>query len=194
MAESPTRFGEYPPSRAGWCDVRWWQVLAVVFLVSGLVGCDHATKRLAATELRDAPTIVVPGILELTYRENRDSAFSLLYQFVEEESRYRILVTGVAVGSIVAALGLVLRWRRSTLLEKVALATLLGGALGNLADRVLLGYVIDWVYLIHWPVFNVADVAITCGLGLWWLASSRDGVPTPMVPPPGARGATPPGS
>jgi signal peptidase II len=168
--------------------MRRWQLLAVVLLVCGLVGCDHATKRLAATELRGAPSVVMPGVLELTYTENRDSAFSLLHHVISGQTRYRFLLGGMMLGSCVATLGLVVRWRRSSLLEKAALATLLGGALGNLIDRVVLGYVIDWVHLSYWPVFNVADVAISFGVGLLLLASRRDGAPSATAPPAG--GAT----
>jgi len=164
--------------------MRRWQLLAVVLLVLGLVGCDHTTKRLAAAELRGAPSVVLPGVLELTYTENRDSSFSLLHHAIASgETRYRFLLGSMALGTCVAALGLVLRWRRSSLLEKAALATLLGGALGNLIDRAVLGYVIDWVHLTHWPVFNVADVAITVGAGLLWLASRRDGHSSATAPP-----------
>jgi signal peptidase II len=174
--------------------MRRWQLLAVVLLIFGLVGCDHATKHLAATELRGTPTVLVPGVLELTYAENRDSAFSLLHHAIAEGTRYRFLLGAMTLGSIVAALGLVVRWRRSSFIEKAAMATLLGGALGNLGDRAVLGYVVDWVHLTHWPVFNVADLAITCGIGLLWLASRREGTPSVPAPPAAMSGGAPRGT
>lgn len=55
----------------------------------------------------------------------------------------------------------------------IALAVILAGAVGNYADRVLRGYVVDFLHVTHWPVFNVADVYITVGFALLFLLDRR---------------------
>jgi signal peptidase II len=69
------------------------------------------------------------------------------------------------------------RQRRATLLEQVGYAFAVGGALGNVADRIGRGYVIDFMHLERWPVFNVADVAVVVGMGLLVIAN-RDQLTT----------------
>ncbi len=151
--------------------MRRWQLVVVVALVLGLVGCDHATKGLAARRLAEGPAVVIPGVLELVYAENRDSAFSLLRPAVAETDRRRLLLLAALLGSAAGLSVLARRWQTSGWLEKTALATLLGGALGNLLDRALRGFVVDFIHLTHWPVFNVADVALCCGGALLWIAA-----------------------
>jgi signal peptidase II len=136
---------------------RW--VLLVLTLV--LVGCDHATK-LVATGL-DRTLGVVPGVLDLTYTQNHDTAFSLLHGLAVPGKTWVILAAQV-FGSIAVAW---VWWRRRSLastLEHVGWSLVLAGALGNAIDRVARGYVVDFIHLHHWPVFNVADVAIVLGL------------------------------
>lgn len=62
-------------------------------------------------------------------------------------------------------------------------AFILGGAFGNLADRILRGYVVDFIHLKGWPIFNVADIAVVVGFGLMFLARVRRRRPTPPAPP-----------
>jgi signal peptidase II len=150
-------------------------------LVVGLVGCDHATKHLAQSELRGhPPKTLVANVLELRYTENRDIGFSLLRR-VPEPVRKPLIFTASAVG--LGFLGL-LWWsrRRAAWQEHAAYAVLVAGALGNLSDRLIRGYVVDFVYLHHWPVFNAADVFLVAGVALVWLAS-RSRQPTAALAP-----------
>jgi signal peptidase II len=142
----------------------------LVLLVAGLVGCDHATKHIAQSELRGNPPVTLLGnILDLRYTENRDVGFGLL-RAVPAPVRRPLILVGGSVG--LGFLGLLWwRRRRASLLEHAAYATFVGGALGNLTDRLARGYVIDFVHLHHWPVFNVADVCLVAGAVLIWLAS-----------------------
>jgi len=165
--------------------MRRWPLVVVLALVLGLVGCDHATKGLAAARLAEGPAVVIPGVLELVYAENRDSAFSLLHPAVAETNRRCLLLVAALLGSAAGLGVLARRWHASGWLEKAALATLLGGALGNLLDRALRGFVVDFIHLTRWPVFNVADVALCCGGALLWIAARRTEA---------ARGPSPPGS
>ncbi len=139
----------------------------------GLLGCDVGTKELAERELRgEAPVPIAGDVLELRYAENRDVGFALL-RTIDEPTRYGLLLIVVPL----VMLGLcVLWWRRrreAPLLEHLAFGALLAGALGNYLDRLFRGYVVDFVALPHYPVFNVADIAIVIGIAFSLLAQRR---------------------
>jgi signal peptidase II len=154
------------------------RALLLLTTVLGLVGCDHATK-LAAKSWLSAPVPVIRGLLELRYAENRDIAFSLTRSFGGPEKRVALIGTGLLL--IGGLLGWAWRRRRiASLGEQLAVAAVLAGALGNLVDRVLRGYVVDFVWLRWYSVFNVADVLIVVGAIALMLAARRD-VPAPAV-------------
>lgn len=133
-------------------------------LTIGLVGCDHATKALARTQLHDrGPVEIVKGVLDLRYSENDDTAFSLLHAFRVHPSMTALALISLAVLAAVAFVW----WRKrrdATTPEHVAFALIVAGAAGNVLDRLVRGYVIDFIHLSHWPVFNVADVLIVAGV------------------------------
>lgn len=109
---------------------------------------------------------VIPGVLWLTHVRNTGIAFSLL-------SSSPLVVTALAAATaLLLYLANRSRWQRD-LLERVSLAMILGGAVGNLVDRARFGYVIDYVDLHLWPVFNAADASIVAGGLLLALALSR---------------------
>jgi signal peptidase II len=106
--------------------------------------------------------------VSLRYVENTDVAFNLL-RWVPESIRFPALLVIGAVA--VAALGyLLLRARPMLSLPLFALVLVTAGAVGNYLDRVFRGYVVDFVHLKHWPVFNIADVYITVGYAFFALA------------------------
>ncbi len=132
-------------------------------VAGGAFALDQAVKAwLRATVPVGGMVPVLPHVFQLTHTQNRGMAFSLL------EGATGLL----AVAALVVIAAIVYAQRRigSRLpaLLGVALALPLGGALGNLLDRVRLGYVTDLfdLTLINFPVFNVADAAITVGIGL----------------------------
>lgn len=147
---------------------RWNPARAVqATLVAGIVLLDQLSKYLSDTLLPyGQPQAVVPGFdLLLVY--NRGAAFS----FLDDAGGWqRWILAGVSlVVSVVISIWL---WRlppRQKLLG-LALALVLGGALGNLYDRVVLGYVIDFISLYYgewrFATFNLADAAISCGAAL----------------------------
>ena len=140
---------------------RWVGVVVPVVL---LVGCDHATKFAAKAQLQDqGPRRVLSSVLNLEYVENRDVAFNLL-RFVPEHARH-ILLTAFGALAILALAGVVARGY-GTRGTRVALLLILAGAAGNYLDRVVRGYVVDFIYVRHWPVFNVADVLVVVGAAL----------------------------
>jgi signal peptidase II len=139
----------------------------VAGIVITVVALDQATKAWAAATLPGSPVSIVGSTVELRLARNTGSAFSL---FQTVTPLLVILVIGVAV----VLLRAVRRAHERTVL--VALALVLGGAFGNVADRLfrspgwLRGGVVDFVRLDGWPTFNVADSAITIGavLLVWW--------------------------
>jgi signal peptidase II len=157
---------------------RPWILLVVASLVL-LVGCDHATKYAAQRELRDErATPVIRGAVVLEYHENHGVAFN--NERVLPASARTPLIFGVgilAMGVLAVAL-----WRRrgKTNVETAALVLVAGGAAGNLIDRVARGYVVDFVHVEHWPVFNLADVWLVVGAALLVIASMRASTRGPM--------------
>lgn len=152
---------------------RGLKALSLLILSVVLVGCDHAAK-LAASELlaKRSPVRLVDGVLSLTYTENRDVGFRLLRMIPEAPRFWVMLALGAgAVALMIAALRS--RLGRASRAERAAYALLIGGGLGNLLDRVLRGYVIDFVHVRYWPVFNLADVFLVAGVGLLLLVRLR---------------------
>ena len=140
---------------------RWLGIGTALFL---LVGCDHATKLAARTELQDgAPRNVLSSVLRLQYVENRDVAFNLL-RLVPEGPRGTLLIILGAIA--ILALTAVMVRGRGTRGARAAFLLILAGALGNYTDRLVRGYVVDFIRLPHWPVFNVADVLVVVGATL----------------------------
>lgn len=142
-------------------DVR---LLAIVVSLATL-SCDQSTKVLAADNLQGAPQAIFSGLM-LTYAENRDMAFGLLSAFLGEEARLWILTAAKALALVFGVGFFIVRRNISTQMERMGVALVMAGAAGNLIDRIRLGYVIDFLKIPNWPVFNVADVAIVVGMGL----------------------------
>jgi len=154
--------------------------VAIVTAAVLLVGCDHGSKYVAKATLEDGPPrILMHGILDLDYLENRDSGFGLL-RAVPERIRTPLL-TSTQLLSGMAFLVLGLRRNVRTLM-RACLLLISAGAVGNGLDRLLRGYVVDFFHLHHWPVFNVADIYITAGGILLILASRRRRESQPQLP------------
>ena len=130
---------------------------------------DRWTKRLVAAHIAMYTHIqVVPGFFRITHTENTGAAFSL---FADSPSHWKtaMLISFSVVAMIVVS---VLLWKQSRALTMtgIALSLILGGAVGNLWDRVASGRVVDfllfYVKSYQWPVFNLADSAIVVGASL----------------------------
>jgi signal peptidase II len=134
-------------------------------LVAFLVGCDHATKAAAEDALVSGRVItLVRGWLELRFARNFDTAFSLTHGW-GGPSKAAVLTAVMVVTSLAVALLAWTRRKRASTVERVAFALVLAGAVGNTLDRLRRGYVVDFVYLHHWPIFNVADILVVIGTG-----------------------------
>ena len=132
-------------------------VLAVLILV-----LDQGTKIWAAEVLTAKPLVLIPGALELTYLENRGAVWGLM-------QGWRIVFLIATVVFLCVLLWFYSKQKKNmTKLSRVILALLFSGAVGNLIDRAVLGYVRDMIFvsLINFPVFNVADSAITIAAAL----------------------------
>jgi signal peptidase II len=154
----------------------------VLFTVA-LVGCDHGTKLAAKRALEDErPVRLVKGVLDLRYRENHDSAFSLL-RHVDIGDKPQLLA-GLSLIGLSAVAG-VWWWRQkqASSLEHVGYGLIIGGAIGNLLDRLARGFVVDFIHIHHWPVFNVADVLVALG-GMTCVAALIRGRLQKKAPPP----------
>lgn len=134
----------------------WIAVMVVaVFL-------DQLTKYLTILYLKPLDTLpLIQDVLHLTYVENTGAAFGMM-----KDARWVFMVT-----STVAIIGILvyLFWKKPTSkLECLSLAFIVGGGIGNMIDRTLLGYVVDMIdfRLIHFAVFNVADSFVCIGAGL----------------------------
>lgn len=138
-----------------------------LFVIAAIVlGLDRLTKALIERNIpRYEAITVIPGIFRLTHVLNAGAAFSI---FADSDSKYKVgfLVTFSLVALVVVV---TLLWKtgRNFTTGSLALAFILGGALGNLWDRLVQGQVIDFLEIrivgYHWPDFNLADSAIVCG-------------------------------
>ncbi len=139
-----------------------WLVAALVLVV------DRATKLAVMRAIRPGDAHIVFNGFSITHVHNRGIAFSLL---ADGGHITRVLLPVVIVATVVVIAWILLRDRSGSLLARAALGGILGGALGNLADRLLYGWVVDflhfWIHIGHraysWPDFNVADAAISVG-------------------------------
>ncbi|PKK91472.1 MAG: signal peptidase II [Candidatus Wallbacteria bacterium HGW-Wallbacteria-1] len=136
--------------------------LPYFFLATLLVGADQYTKYLAVKRIAYGSTIeIVPNFFNLTYVKNYGAAFGLF----QNQLAIFVVVAVVAISVIVVYSFMI---SEKEYLLQFGLSMLLGGAIGNFIDRLKLGYVIDFLnlhyYRHHWPVFNVADIAIDLGV------------------------------
>ncbi|MEQ6330352.1 signal peptidase II [Pseudomonas chengduensis] len=149
MPES-SRFGHLP-----------WLLLSVLILIA-----DRVTKDIFEGTLSMYQRIeVIPGYFDWTLAYNTGAAFSFL---ADAAGWQRWFFAAIAIVVSVVLVVWLKRLKRHETLLAVALAMVLGGALGNLYDRVVLGHVVDFI-LVHWqnrwyfPAFNLADTFITIG-------------------------------
>ncbi len=132
------------------------------------IALDQLTKWLAVVFLKSVSTVpIIKGVLHLTYLENTGAAFGM---FNKPEQRWIFLtVSTVAILAMVFYLFSGLCEGR---LAGIALAMLISGGIGNMIDRLLMGYVVDFIdfRLIHFAIFNGADTFVCVGAGLLILA------------------------
>ncbi|MBM2812685.1 MAG: lipoprotein signal peptidase [Chloroflexi bacterium] len=158
------------------------RIATSVVIAAGVLLADQVTKWLAHTYLTRIPDQSIPIIgdfLRLTYVANRGAAFGIL----QDRTVFFVLI-GIAV--IVVIIASYRYFKVTGWLLNVALGLQLGGAIGNLIDRVRNGYVVDFIDVairpaFSWPVFNVADSAICIGVGILAFHMMRTPKPKPAT-------------
>lgn len=160
------------------------ETLVWITLAAAIALSDQGTKHLIGALLHPGETRSITGFFNLVLVFNRGAAFSLLS---DAPGWQRELFAGIALAASAIIVVLILR-NPSARLFCTGLALILGGALGNLWDRVALGHVVDFLDFhaagYHWPAFNLADSAITIGAALLILDGFRS---RENLPPGGSR-------
>jgi signal peptidase II len=140
-----------------------------LLLMSAVIGLDQLTKALVVRSLDLHEYLpLVDGLLSLSHVRNRGAAFGLLSDW--DLPHQSALLSALSIAALAAIAVYFFRLPSAARLPRLALALVLGGAVGNLVDRVRLGYVVDFIHVYwrqhQWPDFNVADSAITIGVTL----------------------------
>lgn len=132
--------------------------MAFLIFSAIVVLLDQITKFIVKTRMNPYESFpVINPILYITYVKNRGAAFSLL-----EGNIPFLAIVSLIVNLFI--LFLLIKGIKSSKTTKFSLALILGGSIGNFLDRIRLGYVVDFIDLRVWPVFNVADMAVVFGV------------------------------
>lgn len=130
--------------------------------VSIIIILDQLTKFLAKSKLMPIGDItLIPGYFSFSYVENRGAAFGMF-------RNKKLLLVGVTAIIIFIMIYYLVKKRNMNKLLKIGFILIIGGAVGNLIDRIYLGYVVDYMHfyikdIFDWPVFNVADISVVTG-------------------------------
>lgn len=145
----------------------WLSVLVVIF--------DQLTKYIASTTLDMHQSIAVMPMFNWTLRHNTGAAFSFLAD-AGGWQRWFFAIIAVVVSFVIVAW--IKKLQQHEKLQAIALALILGGAIGNVIDRIWLGYVVDFIHVYYqrwdFPAFNIADSAISIGVALILLDAVRE--------------------
>jgi len=145
-------------------------LMALVLIASAVLALDQWTKRWATEHLSFRPPVHVIGeFLQLTYTRNSGVAFGL-----GAGTGFPYYVFSIAAAAII--LWMFLAGKVHGSIRQLALSLILGGALGNLVDRLKTGEVVDFIQILwgRFPVFNVADTAVSAGVALFAWSWTRD--------------------
>jgi len=167
---------------------RIFSTARLLSLAAGVLAVDQWTKMVVLSRMRPGDTVpVLEGLFQFRFIINRGGLFGV---FRDLPDFWRtMLFTGVPLVASVGLLFFLIRTPATQVFLRSGLALILGGAIGNLTDRLRLGYVVDFLDVFvkghHWPAFNVADSAICMGVGLILLDAVRrpsdgEGVPNDL--------------
>ncbi len=137
-------------------------------IVAVLLIFDQFTKYLAIERLKGKPAyVLIDGVLELQYLENRGSAFGML-----QNQKFFILFVGIIFMLVLLFLLIKLPAQKKYRILHIMIVSIIAGGLGNMIDRFRLDYVVDFIsfVLINYPIFNVADIyVVVATIGLFVL-------------------------
>lgn len=140
------------------------------FVIIAIIVLDQGTKFILDARLRlHDPVPVIKGILYLTLVHNKGAAFGIL----RDQLALFVVTSFAAIVLILVNLTKIKPDQRRSM-SAAALSLIFAGAVGNLIDRLRFGYVVDFIDLQVWPVFNIADSAITIGAILLGISLLRD--------------------
>ena len=163
-------------------QVPFWREKIIILVLVGIFVADQVTKALIVQHF-ETPNdsserqIVIKGFLDLIHRTNDGAAFSIL----QGKNNILAVISFIAMGGLI---GFRHHFDNGTRVSKFALGLLMGGILGNLADRVFRESVVDFVRIYiergggkvsEWPAFNVADAAICAGVGFLFYIAWTEG-------------------
>ncbi len=134
--------------------------LLYIAIIIALTALDQFTKVAAVSHLMGSgPYVIIDNVLELLYVENRGAAFGMMKGM---RPFFLLLAPAVSVGVFLILLGT--PDEKKYLPVKICFLGIIAGAIGNFIDRLMQGYVVDFIYFkpIDFPVFNVADICVTC--------------------------------
>lgn len=140
-------------------------------LAAGIIALDQLTKLLVVKYMELGQSIpLIADVFHLTSHRNMGAAFGILQN---QRWLFIIITTVVVIGIVVS----MIRIGKNQPRVSLALSLVLGGAIGNFIDRILTGQVVDFLdfTLINFPIFNVADMAITIGVGVLLLDMFLEG-------------------
>lgn len=140
--------------------------IALIAIIAGIIGIDQLTKWLAVVYLQGEPSFPLwREVLHFTYVENRGMAFGML-------ANHRWVFMVFSTVAIIALTVYLFRFRPEGRWMQISMAFIIGGGIGNMIDRIFLGYVIDFIdfTLIDFAVFNVADSFVCVGAGMMIVA------------------------
>lgn len=134
--------------------------MAILSLILAAVAAlaDQLIKRLVVAQLQPVGSVTaIPGLLDFTYLENRGAAFGML----QDQRWFFIVATGLITVLLIAGLFF---YKKHSACSIAASILIIGGGVGNLIDRIFLGYVVDYIHVSFFPpIFNFADCCVTVG-------------------------------
>lgn len=135
------------------------RMLVELFIIGLLILLDQSTKIWAVSTLKDGKIIpLIPGVLEFNYLENQGAAFGIL-----QNQQTFFVIAGAFILLLVLFVLFMTPNDKKYRLINVLLVLIAAGAVGNMIDRIELGYVVDFIYvsIINFPIFNIADCYVT---------------------------------
>lgn len=131
--------------------------IGIIAVVLG-VALDQYTKYLATVHLQEEAVVLIDGVFELSYLENRGAAFGLF-----QNQQWLFLIVGIAALVVLTIIYLRMPHDKHYLPLRICIISIVAGAIGNMIDRIRFQYVVDFFYfvLIDFPIFNVADIFAT---------------------------------
>lgn len=133
-------------------------MIEIIIVIAGII-LDQLSKNWMVQNMKYMSKVIIPGVLQYSYVENTGAAFGML-------SKNTILLGCFSVVMSAAFIFFLVKYRKNlSMLSRISLALIISGAIGNAIDRIIRGFVIDFIELlfVNFAIFNIADICITMG-------------------------------